>query len=143
MGAGFLRGLSPLPRTVIGTGSIDALDFQTSPSGLLEGCGLLGQILEDPGLLRLPKSLALTALFSSLPLGASPHPHFPPRISSHCLHLSEAYIGLHCPLKLKTLSSQKEVVCRVIWGAWVREELRAFITFPRPHSCWGDMDHSF
>lgn len=106
--------------------------------------GLLGQILEDPGLMH-PKPLAWTALFRALKLGASPLPHFPthPPVSSRCLHLSGAYVELHCPLKLMTFSSQEEVVCGVILGVWVREKPRALVSFPPPHSFWGDTDHSF
>lgn len=39
---------------------------------------------------------------------------------------------LHCPLKLMTFSSQKEVVCGVILGIWVREKARGVVTFPPP-----------
>lgn len=42
-----------------------------------------------------------------------------------------------------TFSSQKEVVCGVILGVWVREKPRGVVTFPPPHSFWGDTDRSF
>lgn len=69
---------------MIGTGYIDALDLAVA--------GLLRQILEDPGPFMFPKSLAWTALFSSLRLGASLHPHFP---ASHLISLSLSFWSLH------------------------------------------------
>lgn len=122
-------------------GDMDVLDFQMSPSGFPGGCGRPAwagsgrsspsHAPEVPGL-DLPIQLSQTRRISSLSL---PYPHL--------VCLSPSFQSLRCPLKLMTFSSQKEVVCGVILGGWVREEPRALRTFPPPHSSCGDMDHSF
>lgn len=107
------------------TGYIDAPDFQMSPSGGSDGLGSPIWIdSERSSPFHARKSLDLTSLFCSPSLGASSRPLFPTPISADYLHLSKAYIELHCPLKLMTFSSQKEVVYVIILGVWVWEEPR-------------------
>lgn len=149
LGGGFLRGTSPHPRrVVIGRGVRRCPRFSDEPLGLLtELCqAYLGRFWKIrascsrspwPG----PPYSALSDWAHPLTPTSLPSP--PPPISSRCLHLSGAYVELHCPLKLMTFSSQKEVVCGVILGVWVREKPSALVTFPPPHSFWGDTDHSF